>query len=136
MKQKYIDAFMDMAIRFGQTSESKRLHVGAMLVKGDNIISHGVNGTRSGWYTNVCEDENGNTTPAVRHAEIAALDKLRKSHETSVGATLFVSHMPCLNCAVELVDAGIVKVYYKHEYRLTDGVEYLLNHGIEVIKLD
>lgn len=135
MKQKYLEAFMDMAVRFGQTSEANRLKVGALLVKDGNVISLGINGTRSGWHTNVCEDENGNTTPAVRHAEIAALDKLRRSHETSVGATLFVSHMPCLPCAVELVDAGIVEVYYRDDYRLTEGVQYLLDHGVPVTKI-
>lgn len=136
MKDKYFRAFMDMAIRFGQTSESERLKVGSMLVKNGNIIALGVNGTRAGWHTNKCEDEYGNTTPAVRHSEIAALDKLRRSHETSVGATLFVSHSPCLPCAVELVEAGVEKVIYKFDYRSDEGVKYLQEHNIPVYKLE
>lgn len=130
MKEKYKLALMDMAERFGQTSEATRLKVGALLYKNDNIISMGVNGTRSGWHTNKCEDENGNTTPHVRHAEVAALDKLRKSNETSIGATLFCSHACCLNCAVELVEAGVSKVYYRHHYRNLDGLSYLDSHGV------
>lgn len=135
MKPKYKLALMDMAERFGQTSEATRLKVGALLYKNDNIISLGVNGTRAGWYTNKCEDADGVTKNEVRHAEVAALDKLRRSHETSLGAVLFCSHACCLNCAVELVEAGITKVYYRHTYRNEDGIAYLTNAGIEVGQL-
>lgn len=125
---------MDMTCRFGETSQSTRLKVGAMLMKDGNPIAWGVNGTRSGWHTNVCEDSEGNTTKDVRHAEIAALDKLRRSSETSVGATLFLSHSPCLPCAVEIVEAGIVEVIYRHDYRDSAGLDYLYEKNIIVNK--
>lgn len=132
MKQKYKIAIMNMAKEFAKTSEATRLKVCAILYKNDNIIALGINGTRSGWHTNVCEDENGKTTPAVRHAEIAALDKLRKSSENSIGATLFCTHLCCLPCSVELVEAGIVKVIYNQDYRNDAGLNYLKLNGIEV----
>lgn len=134
MKDKYLSAFMDMTLRFAETSEATRLKVGAMLIRGDNIIALGVNGTRSGWKTNKCEDENGLTTTAVRHAEIAALDKLRRSSETSVGSTLIISHSCCLPCAVEIVEAGVDKVIYKTDYRDKSGLDYLKLHGVSVVK--
>ncbi|MNC02962.1 tRNA-specific adenosine deaminase [compost metagenome] len=136
MKQKYLDALMDMTIRFGETSESTRLKVGAMLVKDGNPIALGVNGTRAGWHTNKCEDEQGNTTTHVRHAEVAALDKLRRSSETSEGSTLIVSHACCLPCAIEIFEAGVEKVIYKHEYRSTEGLEYLRYKGVYVVKYE
>ena len=123
---------MDMTCRFGETSESTRLKVGAMLMKDGNPIAWGVNGTRAGWHTNVCEDSEGNTTKDVRHAEIAALDKFRRSSETSVGATLFVSHSCCLPCAVEIVEAGVVEVVFRHHYRDTKGLAYLQRKGIHI----
>jgi dCMP deaminase len=132
MKIKYKLAIMRMATEFAKTSEANRLKVGSILYKNDNIISMGVNGTVSGWHTNQCEGEDGNTTPAVRHSEINCLNKLRRSSETAIGATLFVTHQPCLACAMELVEAGIVKVIYTQEYRLSDGVKYLQDMGIEV----
>lgn len=135
MKPKYRDAYMDMAERFGQTSEAERLKVGALLIKDGSIIAEGCNGTPAGFHTNVCEDENWNTRPEVNHAEINALNKLRKTHNTSQNAVLFVSHMPCYSCALELVDAGVKKVYYRHPYRKTEGVEYLLANGVEVEQL-
>lgn len=125
---------MDMTERFAQTSEAQRLKVGAMLLKNGNPIAVGVNGTRAGWNTNICEDENGNTKPEVRHAEVAALDKLRSIRETSNGCTLLVTHSCCLNCAVEVVEAGIVEVVYRDEYRSREGVDYLKSKGVKVTK--
>ena len=123
---------MDMAERFAKTSEATRLKVGAIALTQSGMVLHGVNGQPSGWPTEVCEDDDNTTLPTVRHAEKAALDKLRRSPETSAGSTFFISHAPCLNCSIEMVDAGVKKVYYRHPYRLTDGIEYLKSKGVEV----
>ena len=136
MKQKYILAYLDMAERFGQTSEATRLKVGALLVKNDCIISQGTNGNPPKWHTEVCEDEYGKTLPTVRHAEVAALEKLQRSHESSVGATMFISHAPCEMCAIKIVGAGIKEVYYRHVYRCDKGIEYLQRHGVFVKRIE
>ena len=136
MKQKYLSAFMDMLDRFAQTSEAERLKVAAVLIKNDNPVCWGINGTRSGWHTNKCEDEDGKTTTATRHAEIACLDKLRRMNETSVGATLLTTHACCLPCSVEVVEAGITKVIYKHDYRCDEGIKYLRSNGVQVVKYE
>lgn len=137
MKQKYLSAFMRMTEVFAETSEATRLKVGACILKNGNPIAFGVNGTIPGWYTNVCEDEDGNTkADIVLHAEIQALNKLRKISESSVGATLLVTHACCLRCSHEIVDAGITKVYYKNEYRCDKGLKYLIKNGVSVEKLN
>mgnify|MGYP002507804350 CR=1 FL=1 len=135
MKPKYLLALMDMTERFGQTSEATRLRVGASIIKNDAIISLGVNGTYPGWETNSCEDVDGKTSWFVRHAEQAALDKLVKSTESAEGATMIVSHAPCKMCSLRIKDAGIKKVYYRHEYKDNSGVEYLKNNGVQVEKI-
>ena len=135
MKEKYIDAYMDMAVRFGETSTANRLKVGALIVKDDFIISHGCNGQPPGWENEVCEDEHHKTLPTVRHAEEAALQKLWNSHETARGSYMFVSHCPCLNCAIKIKTAGITKVFYRNVYRTTDGLDYLNEKGILVRKV-
>ena len=127
---------MKMTEVFAETSEATRLKVGACLLKNGNPIAFGVNGTIPGWSTNVCEDENGDTkADVVLHAEIQALNKLRKINESSVGATLLVTHACCARCAHEIVDSGISVVYYHHEYRSVDGIEYLRKKGVEVHKI-
>lgn len=67
MKQKFIDAYMDVAQRFAQLSSAKRLNVGAIVVKDDRIISIGYNGMPTGW-DNKCEDEHFKSKPEVLHA--------------------------------------------------------------------
>lgn len=135
MKVKYAEALMDMAERFGQTSTATRLKVGSLIYKNGSIISLGVNGQPPGWHTEVCEDEGGSTLPTVRHSEAAALEKLYLSTETSEGAYMFISHMPCLNCSLKIVAAKIEKVYYKHPYRCTEGLEYLKKNGVIVYQI-
>ena len=134
-KPKYKEAFMQMAEVFSKTSTAKRLQVGCLLVKNDTIIALGVNGQPPGWPTEVCEDENNCTLPTVRHAEDAALQKLWGTHETSAGAELYVSHSPCLNCAIKISTAKISKVYYRQHYRDSSGVDYLKTQGVIVEKL-
>jgi dCMP deaminase len=56
MKQKFIDAHMKVAETYAELSSAKRLHVGAIIVKDDRIISIGYNGMPSGW-NNDCEDK-------------------------------------------------------------------------------
>lgn len=55
MKTKLKNAYMKTAKVFAELSYAKRLHVGAIIVKDDRIISIGYNGMPSGWDNN-CED--------------------------------------------------------------------------------
>lgn len=135
MKIKYTQAYMDMTIRFAETSEATRLKVACMLVKRGSILSIGVNGTYPGWETNTCEDETGKTAWYTRHAEQACLDQMLHSNETTDGSELFVSHSPCKLCALRIKGAGVQKVYYREEYRDTQGIDYLRENGVEVVKI-
>lgn len=56
MKQKFIKLYMDWAKRTAELSYAERLHVGAVIVKDDTVISYGYNGMPAGW-ENVCEDK-------------------------------------------------------------------------------
>lgn len=163
MKQKFIDAYMDVAERFAQLSSAKRLQVGAIVVKDDRIISIGYNGMPSGW-DNCCEyndydlsrdingdcfpdlenqypytDEHGRyalkTKSEVLHAESNAVSKLARSSESGDGAIMFITHAPCIDCAKLIYQSGIATVYYKHDYRSTQGVQFLNKSSIEVVKV-
>jgi len=56
MKQKFKQAYMKTAEIFAELSHARRLHVGAIVVKDDRIISIGYNGMPAGWDNN-CEDK-------------------------------------------------------------------------------
>ena len=76
------------------------------------------------------------TKPEVLHAERNALDKLAKGNEGGDGASIFITHSPCLECAKSIYGAGIKEVFYSTDYRSTDGVNFLAKAGVKVTKLD
>lgn len=134
---------MKVAETFAELSSARRLHVGAIIVKEDRIISIGYNGMPSGWDNN-CEDEKYEedgfhitlkTKPEVLHAETNAIAKLAKSTESGLGATLFVTHSPCLDCAKLVFQSGINSVYYRNSYRNDDGLQFLEKAGVTINKI-
>ena len=128
---KFDKSYLQMATVWAKNSYCARRQVGAILVKDKMIISDGYNGTPSG-FENVCEDENGVTKAYVLHAEANAITKVAKSSNSSDGSTLYVTDSPCIECAKLIIQAGIKRVIYSREYRLTDGVDLLRRAGIEV----
>ena len=147
MKDKFISAYMDVAERFAQLSHAQRAKVGAIIVKDDRIISIGYNGMPSGW-DNVCETEVkfGNTgygrklvsKPEVLHAEANAITKVAQSSDSSKGATIFCTHMPCIECAKLIHQSGISHVIYKNSYNAAKGCgeAFLEQSGCVVEKLE
>jgi len=143
MKEKFVNAYMDVAERFAQLSSARRLHVGAIVVKDDRIISIGYNGMPAGWDNN-CEleiyEENGDdepeiilkTRPEVLHAETNAIAKLAKSTESGSNATMFITHSPCLDCAKLIFQSGITSVFYRESYRSEDGIHFLKQSNVRV----
>jgi dCMP deaminase len=162
---------MKTAETFAGLSTAKRLHVGAIVVKDDRIISIGYNGMPSGWDNN-CEDKEYmgvdaggwlnpdeieerwpnkeqmlpkedniwrryalKTKPEVLHAETNAIAKLAKSTESGMGATMFITHAPCLDCAKLIYQSGISSVLYRNTYRSNDGVLFLEKAGVKVEKI-
>lgn len=165
MKQKFIDAYMDTAFRFSKLSSAVRRKVGAIAVKDERIISIGYNGTPSGWsnecedieYVDMTGKEDyvamteagwvfgaDSTTagwtrritkPEVLHAEMNCLMKLAKFGESGNGATMFITDSPCMDCAKGIFQAGISNVFYKNEYRSTDGISFLQKCGVTVTRV-
>lgn len=130
-KQYKLDLrYLRMAQIWSENSYCQRRQVGALVVKDKMIISDGYNGTPSG-FENICE-ENGVTKPYVLHAEANAITKIARSGNNSDGSTLYVTDSPCIECAKLIIQAGIRRVIYSREYRLTDGVDLLRRAGIEV----
>ena len=131
--EKFDRRYLEMAEIWSRNSYCKRRQVGALLVKDRMIISDGYNGTPSG-FENECE-EDGVTKPYVLHAEANAISKVAKSGNSSLGSTLYVTASPCLECSKLIIQAGIKRVVYRDEYRLTDGIDLLRRAGVEVEKV-
>ena len=139
MKDKLKQAYIKTAKTFAELSHAQRLHVGAIVVKDDRIISIGYNGTPKGW-SNECEiiQEDGTlkTKPEVLHAEMNALMKLARSTESGLDSSMFITHSPCIDCAKGIYQAGIKEVYYETDYRDSVGVDFLQKCGVLVEKIN
>lgn len=135
-KQAELDyRYLRMAKIWSENSYCQRRQVGCLVVKDKMIISDGFNGTPTG-FPNQCEDENNVSFPYVLHAEANAITKIARSGNNSDGATLYVTDSPCIECSKLIIQAGIKRVIYGREYRLTDGVDLLRRAGIEVMKIE
>ena len=132
--EKKLNLYLDIAERVAQESYCKRLQVGAIIVKDGNIISFGYNGTPSGT-PNKCE-ENNVTYSYVLHAESNAITKACKSPISTEGATMYLTHSCCLECAKLIIQSGIKKLYYLQDYRDKSGINLLKNCDIDVVKIN
>ena len=151
MGLKWLQYYAKIAEETAKLSTAKKLQVGCVIVKDNRILSIGYNGMPSGW-TNECEHSMHDididpaiefnlkflkTKSEVLHAEANALMKLCKSTDSSEGATLFVTHFPCIECAKLIYQAGISQVYYINDYNATKGSgdNFLREASIEVCQV-
>jgi dCMP deaminase len=112
------DTFMAIASVVRLRSKDPSTQVGACVVSSDHrILSLGYNGA-----PNRFDDDNfpwaregeplDTKYPYVVHAERNAILNFRGSLREFEGATVFVTHFPCNECAKEIVQAGISEVVY------------------------
>jgi len=153
--------YMQVAYQFAKLSYATRRKVGCVIVKDNQVISFGYNGTPRE-FDNKCEEddivyyenpdtaielienhgydcENGRcikkdaiTKREVLHAESNAIMKVAKSTMSCERATLYTTTCPCFDCAKLIIQAGISVVYYTEDYRDMSGVELLKKAGIIV----
>lgn len=130
-KQKREDIFyMEMAKLVSTRSHSSRKKVGAILVKDNNILALGWNGTLPG-ANNLCEDEDNFEHSLVIHAIQNVIARASKSGFSTDGATLYTTYSPCLFCALLTAQAGITRVVYD-EMNVPSAILTLQQHGLDV----
>lgn len=151
--------YMQMAYQIAKLSYAERRKVGCLIVKDEQIVSFGYNGTPHG-FDNQCEDlhavlpksdeqiialkEGGYccdkhggtwskllTKKEVLHAESNAITKLAKSTLTSKDSILYTTTSPCFDCAKLIIQAGVKEVYYCEEYIDVSGINLLERAGIK-----
>ena len=133
--------FMAQAVLLSLRSTCTRLEVGATLVKDRRIIAGGYNGAVSG--DNHCIDHGCYVVDdhCIRtiHAEMNALLQCAKLGISTDDAEIYVTHFPCLHCTKAILQAGIKKIYYLHDYHNDPyAIELIQKLGVEIqqVKLD
>ena len=136
------DYFMEIARVVARRSTCLHRQVGAVIVKGKQIVSTGYNGAPSGQAH--CLDigcarqgvPSGQRSELCRgaHAEQNAINFAARYGISIEGATLYTTHYPCSWCAKSLINAGIARVIYDHDYPDPLAKEVLT--GIEVRQIN
>lgn len=111
--------FMAQSHLLALRSTCTRLSVGATIVRENRMIAAGYNGSISG--DDHCIDQGcyvvDNHCVRTIHAEANALLQCAKYGTPTQGASIYVTHFPCLNCTKSIIQAGITTVYYAEDYK-------------------
>ena len=125
--------YMRTAYEFAQLSYANRRKVGCIIVKNNQVISFGYNGTPHG-FNNQCE-YNNKTKSEVLHAESNAIMKVAKSTMSCHEGYLYTTTCPCFDCAKLIIQVGINKVYYREDYKDMRGIELLDKANVKYEKI-
>lgn len=132
------DYFMATAVLMATRSPCDRLHVGCVIVSGgarrNRIIAAGYNGYLPGT-PHISRVRDGHEQATVHAEQNAVADAARRGSSVE-GATAYVTHYPCINCAKILAAAGIAEIRYRADYRNDPIVAPLLQEaGVAIVKL-
>lgn len=134
--------FMAHAKVTASASKCTYFQVGAVIVKEGRIISHGYNGTPSG-YPEDCpgrfsgkpeerEEHHKFSEQTTIHAEMNAILWAARSGIPIDGAVLYATLQPCHNCIKACVGAGIKAIIYETPYDRADAysAEFCKKSGV------
>ena len=134
--------FMEIARVVSKRSTCLRHKNGAVLVRGNHIISTGYNGAPRGLPH--CEEvgclrEQNNIPSGERHelcrgahAEANTIVQAALHGISTEGSTMYSTHQPCSFCAKLIINAGIREVVYVFPYPDKLALELLENAGIRL----
>ena len=126
--------YLDLASKLAERSTCHRLQVGTVITSTDfrKVLAVGYNGNATGLHNGCDRDEPGNC--GCLHSEENAVINCDSPRSTE--KLVFVTHLPCVQCAKRLINLGNVKtVYYRQDYRIKDSLVLLKSVGISVEQL-
>lgn len=126
--------YMDLAFTLAQRSTCTRLQVGTVITSTDyrKVLAIGYNGNATGLANHCDRDEPGNC--GCLHSEENAV--INCDAPRMIEKFVFVTHLPCVQCAKRLINLGNVKkIFYSQDYRIRDSVKLLESVGIQVEQL-
>ena len=138
--------FMDITMLVAKRSTCLRRAVGAIIVKDKRVLTTGYNGAPSGIKHCLevgCLREQLNIGSGERHELCRGIHAEQNAiiqaayHGVSVkDASLYCTNLPCSICAKMIINAGILKIYYRSGYADSLSQEMLQEAGVDLIKLD
>jgi dCMP deaminase len=132
----YDEYFMRIARTVSIRATCNRLHVGAVIVKDNLILSTGYNGASKGLVH--CDDNlhmmKNNHCVRTVHAEANAIVNAAYNGISIKKGTLYVTASPCWDCFKLIINAGIIRVVYDEFYREQRVFDVAKKVGVKMIK--
>lgn len=135
LRPSFQQIYMRLAFQLAERSTCARLRVGTVITSTDyrKVLAVGYNGNATGLHNGCDRTEPGNC--GCLHSEENAV--INCDAPRLVEKVVFVTHLPCVQCAKRLINMGNVrKVYYANDYRIRDSLDVLKQVGIEIEKFD
>ena len=138
--------FMEVAEIVAGRATCSRAKIGAVIVKGKNIVATGYNGSPSGhphctdvgcliYVSRNPDGEEEENCFRTIHAEINAIAQAAKHGVEIDGADIYVTASPCYHCLKTLMNTGIRRILYRKPYKI-EKIEALLAHSsIELVEV-
>lgn len=132
-KLDWDEYFMSIALLASCRSPCERLHVGSVIVKTNRIVSMGYNGFIAGApHTSHIRDHH---EQAIIHSEINALGNSNRLGGTSLeGASIYITHYPCINCFKSIASNGIKEIIYLYDYNNDSLVQTIASESDIMIR--
>jgi len=137
--------FLKLASVVAERSTCRRHHVGAVAAKDKHILATGYNGAPTGMRHCLdvgCLREQLNVPSGERHelcrglhAEQNAIIQAALHGVSANGSTLYCTNQPCVICSKMIINAGIVRIIVRENYRDDLAEEMLQEAGIKVSRL-
>ncbi len=136
--------FMQMAELTAQRSTCLRRHVGAVIVQDKHVVATGYNGAPKG--VAHCAELGGclrekmgipsgerHELCRARHAEQNAIIQAATLAQSIEGASIYITHQPCIICAKMIINAGIKRIVVKEGYPDEMSVKMLDEAGLKIV---
>ena len=135
VRPEFEEIYMRLASTLADRSTCHRLQVGTVITTTDfrKVLAVGYNGNATGLPNHCDRDEPGNC--GCLHSEENAV--INCDAPRHIEKVVFVTHLPCVQCAKRLINLGNVKkIFYGQDYRIRDSVELLARVVIPVEKFE
>lgn len=138
--------FMEFAVLTARRSTCLRRQVGAVIVQDKHVIATGYNGAPKG--LEHCAERGGCLREALGvksgerhelcralHAEQNAIIQAATLGHSIEGASIYITHQPCVICAKMIINAGIERIVVREGYPDDLSVQILKEAGLKIVML-
>jgi len=124
MNRTWNNYFIELTKHVSTRSTCDRKHVGCVIVRDNNILATGYNGSLT--KDDHC-DEAGhliidNHCIRTVHAERNAVFQAAKNGVSLKDSTAYVNVEPCWECFKSLISSGVINIYYESDYPNSNNV--------------